>query len=380
MHIQVPVNNRNEMLLSTIDPFDSRGDLIRAASVVIWDEAPMVNRAVVACVDDICQKVMQNSQPFGGKIIILLGDFRQTCPVVRGGSQADIIDASIKSSPLWPLFQLFPLSMPIRNADDPEFASWVDNIGDGASPEINLDFISRACSHDELLDFVYPSEVLADPSCCLRRAILCPTNMQVNMYNESIVCRIDGVHRTYLAADSLQEADEVGLIPPQHVLDYVAAHTPPGLPHHTLNIKVNAVYCLMRNFSIDAGLVKNTRVIVTGIGTRLVTVRILRGIGGGCFIDAEDILLPRINFTHTLHSGHTLLRRQFPLSAAYATTFNSCQGLTLDRVGVDLTTPVFSHGQLYTALSRIRHRDHARVLLDADSHSTINVTYHELLL
>jgi len=123
MHIQVPVNNRNEMLLSTIDPFNSHGDLIHAASVVIWDEAPMVNRAVVACVDDICQKVMQNSQPFGGKIIILLGDFRQTCPVVHGGSQANIIDASIKGSPLWPLFQLFPLSMPIQNADDPKFAS-----------------------------------------------------------------------------------------------------------------------------------------------------------------------------------------------------------------------------------------------------------------
>ena len=168
-------------------------------------------------------------------------------------------------------------------------------------------------------------------------------------------------------------------MPPLHILDYVAAHTPPGLPHHTLNIKVNAIYRLMRNFSIDAGLVKNTRLIITGIGTHLVTARILRGIGGSGFIDAEDILLPRINFTHALHSGHTLLRRQFPLSAAYATTFNSCQGLTLDCVGVDLTTPVFSHDQLYTALSWIRHRDHTRVLLNAGAQSTVNVTYKELL-
>ena len=37
------------------------------------------------------------------------------------------------------------------------------------------------------------------------------------------------------------------------------------------------------------------------------------------------------------------MRRQFPLTAAYATTFNSCQGLTLDRMGADLTKPVFSH-------------------------------------
>jgi len=158
----------------------------------------------------------------------------------------------------------------------------------------------------------------------------------VNRYNDTIVSRINGIQHSYLAADSLQEAEEVGLLPPQNILNYVAAHTPPGLPQHTLNIKINAIYRLMRNFSVDAGLVKNTRVIVTSIGTRLVTVRILRGIRGGCFIDAEDILLPRINFSHGLHSGHTLLRRQFPLSPAYATTFNSCQGLTLDRVGVDL--------------------------------------------
>lgn len=70
-------------------------------------------------------------------------------------------------------------------------------------------------------------------------------------------------------------------------------------------------------------------------------------------VEDKLILLPRISFTHSLRSGHTLLRRQFPLAPAYATTFNSCQGLTLDRVGVDLTVPMFSHGQLYTALSRI---------------------------
>jgi len=57
----------------------------------------------------------------------------------------------------------------------------------------------------------------------------------------------------------------------------------------------------------------------------------------------EDILSPRITFTSQLGSGHTLMRRQFSLTAAYATTFNSCQGLTLDRMGADLTKPVFSH-------------------------------------
>ncbi|KAI0769662.1 hypothetical protein BD413DRAFT_477220 [Trametes elegans] len=135
----------------------------------------------------------------------------------------------------------------------------------------------------------------------------------------------------------------------------------------------------MCNFAPDRGLVKNTRVVVMHIGRRIVTVRILRGIGGVSSVDAEDVVISRIPFTAALESGHRLVRRQFPLAPAYATTFNSCQGLTLDVVGVDLTRPVFSHGQLYTALSRIRHRTHAKVRLRRGQTSTRNVTYHEIL-
>ncbi|KAG1896934.1 ATP-dependent DNA helicase PIF1, partial [Suillus fuscotomentosus] len=52
----------------------------------------------------------------------------------------------------------------------------------------------------------------------------------------------------------------------------------------------------------------------------------------------------------------TVSGRQFPLHAAYATTFNACQGLTLARTALDLRTDPFARGQLYTALSRVRTR------------------------
>ena len=76
---------------------------------------------------------------------------------------------------------------------------------------------------------------------------------------------------------------------------------------------------------------------------------------------ADNILIPRITFEATLHSGRSLRRRQFPLQPVYATTFNSCQGLTLDRIGIELTHAIFSHGQLYTALSRICNSSDTRV-------------------
>lgn len=189
---KVPVNEKSTLLESPISPADARGDLIRAASLIIWDEAPMANRAVLACVEEVCRKVMKNNEPFGGKVIILAGDFRQTCPVIRGGTRADVVDASIKSSPLWPLFEIFRLTIPIRNAQDPELSAFADRIGDGAGPEIAMTIIPSLTNVDDLIDFVYPPEVIASPTACLKRAILCPTNAQVNSYNDIITSRIDG--------------------------------------------------------------------------------------------------------------------------------------------------------------------------------------------
>jgi len=124
-------------------------------------------------------------------------------------------------------------------------------------------------------------------------------------------------------------------------------------------------------------------VFVTDVGTRLVSILVLRP--DQEVVDSipvgEDILLlvPRITFTSNLRSRHTLVRRQFSLAPAYACTFNGCQGLTCDKIGADLTRPVFSHGQLYTALSRIRTREGGTVLQTPNTTTVRNVTYIELL-
>jgi len=377
---QIPVNDDNEMLQSPIQPHDPRGELIRMSAVIMCDEAPMLNKAAIACVDDTSRRVTQIDELFGGKIFIQSGDFRQTCPVIRKGSKAEVIDALIRSWPLWNEIKVYHLTVPHRNARDPEFQRWVDTIGDGAGPEVFLPMLRRVQDIQEVLDFVYPEHVLADPLQCLKRSILAPTNHQVDHYNNTILKQIIGLQRTYMAADCLKEVNSAGLASPDSVLDYAAKQTPPGLPPHTLQVKVNGIYRLIRNFSVDRGLVKNARVIVTELGNRLITVRLIHQRGSTLYADDEDVLIPRISFTYVLPSGHTLLRRQFPLTLGYATTFNSCQGLNLDRVGVDLTYPVFSHGQLYTALSRIPDRTCAVIRMRPAETSTLNVTYRELLL
>jgi ATP-dependent DNA helicase PIF1 len=347
---------------------------------VVWDECAMANRAVLACVEETCRRVTGINKPFGGKTFILLGDFKQTCPVIKGAARTRIVQACLKSSILWSLFETVALTIPCRNAEDPGFAQFVDAIGDGSSgSQVELGMIVSLRDHHDMINFVYPTDVIGDSTRCVSRAILAPTNAQVDSYNLHILSKLSGAFQMYYAADSYKEVNDVDLEIPLAGLDYAARTKLPGLPDHCVRIQKDAVYRLLRNLSIDRGLVKNVRVVIRELGQRIITVRLLKHLGTRTVIDDEDILIPRINFTYTLPSGFTLLRRQFPLAPAYATTFNSCQGLTLDIAGVDLTRPVFSHGQLYTALSRVRDRHHVRVLLPQGCTVMENIVYEEII-
>ena len=77
-----------------------------------------------------------------------------------------------------------------------------------------------------------------------------------------------------------------------------------------------------------------------------------------------------------------LKRRHFPVRLAFATAINKAQGQTLGRMGLFLSTPVFSHGQLYAALSRVGSAQRATVLAPGDMHDpavfTRNVVFKEV--
>ena len=84
---QVPISDNSELLVSPIQPNNPHGQLLREVAVIVWDKAPMANRAVLACIEETCQNVMCNNSPFGGKIILLIGDFCQICSVICGASK-----------------------------------------------------------------------------------------------------------------------------------------------------------------------------------------------------------------------------------------------------------------------------------------------------
>jgi hypothetical protein len=89
--------------------------------------------------------------------------------------------------------------------------------------------------------------------------------------------------------------------------------------------------------------------------------------------------LPRINSTPTDQYPFPFKRKQFPILPAFAMTINKSQGGTFDKVGIDLSTHVFSHGQLYVALSRVRSFNSLRILLPPGETTICNHVYQQIL-
>uniref|UniRef100_UPI00358E1C01 uncharacterized protein n=1 Tax=Myxine glutinosa TaxID=7769 RepID=UPI00358E1C01 len=85
-----------------ISPTSKDADTLRKANLFIWDEAPMAPAYALAAVDRCLRDVTSNNIPFGGKVLLLGGDFRQVLPVVPRAAPAAIIATCIKRSKLWP--------------------------------------------------------------------------------------------------------------------------------------------------------------------------------------------------------------------------------------------------------------------------------------
>jgi hypothetical protein len=78
--------------------------LIRATRLIVWDEAPMAHKHVFKAVNRTLQHVMGVVDPalkdmlFGGKVVVMGGNFRQILPVVPRGMRGQIMDANLKRS------------------------------------------------------------------------------------------------------------------------------------------------------------------------------------------------------------------------------------------------------------------------------------------
>ena len=123
----------NETTTSGIALNSSRAKLIEKAKIIIWDEAPMAPLHALNAVDRILRKIMKNENlPFGGKVVLLGGDFRQVTPVISHASKTKIIENSIKSSLIWNSFKIMKLTINMRTGiSEIVYSKWLLKLGDG---------------------------------------------------------------------------------------------------------------------------------------------------------------------------------------------------------------------------------------------------------
>lgn len=125
-------------------------ELLRRASLIVWDEVAMTKRQAVKALDRILQDVMDCLQPFGGKVMLFGGDFRQVLPVVARGTRAQITDATLLKSYIWESVWRIRLTQNMRAQSDTWFADYLLRIGNDTEETIGDDYVQLP--HDILID------------------------------------------------------------------------------------------------------------------------------------------------------------------------------------------------------------------------------------
>jgi hypothetical protein len=124
---KVPLNINSESICN-IDAQSTLAKMICMAKVIVWDEAPMNHRYQMEALDRTLRDLTGQDVPFGGKIIVLSGDFRQCLPVIPHANQAQVVDAALNRSPLWKFFNIMQLTenMRVQLSMDPDTQGFDD--------------------------------------------------------------------------------------------------------------------------------------------------------------------------------------------------------------------------------------------------------------
>jgi hypothetical protein len=303
-------------------------ELIKVSTLIIWDEARMTHRHYFQALDRTLRDILFEEQPgniiiqFGGKLVVLGGDFRQILPVVCKGSRSADVNAFVTRSKLWQHISVLKLRVNMRLHDPSldaaqwaeieQFADWILSIGDGMIPSerkgeqhetswiaIPDDLLihtdgNKAAAHvaEVFPDFIMNykcAEYLA------ARAIVCPNNQDVNAINDYIVnlVSIDSVQ--YLSCDTISKSSEhisdFDILYPTEFLNSINAN---NFPNHKLMLKKGDIIMLLWNLNQTMGHCNGTRLLVTELGQRVLCCIILTG----CKVGME-VFIPRIDLNST---------------------------------------------------------------------------------
>ncbi|XP_026432467.1 ATP-dependent DNA helicase PIF1-like [Papaver somniferum] len=308
--------------------------LLRRATVLMWDEATMAHRYSLEEFDRTMTDITGIAEPFGGKILIMGDDFRQKN---------------------------------MRAVEDASYSEFLIRVGDGDEPCVSNEMIKvpeemvipwdSDASLSQLIDVPFPNSVenARDVDYMVNRALITPLNEYVEKLNDRVLNIFPGKEVLFYSLDSLD--DDTHCLYQQ---EYLNNNAPGGLPSHILKLKIGAPIMLLRNVDAKNGLCNGTRLIIKEFFPNCIDVVIISGnyIGTRVFIHKMSLEPPE-----NLNIPYKFKRKQFAICLCFFFTVNKAQGQTIENTGIFFPEHVFSHGQLYVALSRGVSSSNTKVLV-----------------
>jgi len=205
-------------------------------------------------------------------------------------------------------------------------------------------------------------------------AILTVHNDTVTAINNTILYSLNGLESIFHSIDTIkQDNPNTKNTPPPELLQ---SFNSAGLLSTQLCLKVGTPIILLQNLYPKEGLCNSTCMVFTQIGCHCLKAHILNN----SFANQLQLIL-WIKLSSTEGKLPFIIsQQQFPIHLSFAITVNKSQSQSFNFISIDLQMPVFTHNQLYVALSHITTVNSISVLLPPNQSEIENIIYLEVLL
>ena len=301
---------------------------VQALETLVIDEISMVRADLMWGIDAALRRNRDRNEPFGGVQMVLVGDLAQLPPVINR-EEAGYLEMSYGGP-----FFFHP----------PSFR-------DAGFTLIELETVHRQSDPDfiDILNAVREGELREDQAGRLNARVTGRTGLEASATHVVLTATNDAAH-----AINRQRLEALPTAPHVFEARIEGQFDPRAMPsENPLILKRGARVMLTRNDPAGRW-VNGSLAEVEGFDEKAVRVRIGQEVYA---VEAQKWERQAYAFDadkQALVKDVKGALTQYPLRLAWATTIHKAQGLTLDRVYIDVSRRLFAHGQAYVALSRAR--------------------------